>query len=70
MKSDEDKIRALGPYLAMAYSGEPGDTDKLTDYVERNLRLYQIRWVCGPRFSFMPCLHCLGPTYWTLASLS
>ena len=24
MKVDEDKIKALGPHLLMAYSGEPG----------------------------------------------
>jgi hypothetical protein len=26
-------------------SGEPGDTVQFAEYVERNLRLYQIRWV-------------------------
>ncbi|PAV20611.1 20S proteasome subunit [Pyrrhoderma noxium] len=26
MKSDEDKIKTLGPHLLMSYSGEPGDT--------------------------------------------
>ena len=45
MKSDENKIRALGPHLAMAYGGESGDTEQFTDYVERNMRLYHIRWV-------------------------
>jgi 20S proteasome alpha/beta subunit len=45
MKSDENKLKALGPHLAMAYSGEPGDTNNFADYVERNLRLYQIRLV-------------------------
>ncbi|GHJ88056.1 hypothetical protein NliqN6_4458 [Naganishia liquefaciens] len=43
MKSDENKIRTLGPSLAMAFGGEPGDTNNFVDYVERNLRLYQIR---------------------------
>ncbi|ORX34282.1 hypothetical protein BD324DRAFT_637373 [Kockovaella imperatae] len=43
MKSDENKIRALGPHLAMAYGGETGDTEQFTDYVERNMRLYHIR---------------------------
>jgi len=43
MKVDEDKIKALGPHLLMAYSGEPGDTVQFAEYVERNIRLYQIR---------------------------
>ncbi|TEB26950.1 proteasome component Pre1 [Coprinellus micaceus] len=43
MKIDEDKIKVLGPHLLMAYSGEPGDTVQFAEYVERNIRLYQIR---------------------------
>lgn len=43
MKSDENKLKTLGPHLAMAFSGEPGDTNNFADYVDRNLRLYQIR---------------------------
>ncbi|KAJ3519018.1 hypothetical protein NMY22_g13389 [Coprinellus aureogranulatus] len=43
MKVDEDKIKVLGPHLLMAYSGEPGDTVQFAEYVERNIRLYQIR---------------------------
>lgn len=43
MKSDENKIRQLSPSLCMAYGGEPGDTENFVDFVERNLRLYQIR---------------------------
>ncbi|EIM87611.1 20S proteasome subunit [Stereum hirsutum FP-91666 SS1] len=43
MKVDEDKIKTLTPHLLMAYSGEPGDTVHFAEYVERNLRLYQIR---------------------------
>jgi len=43
MKSDEDKVKTLGPHLAMAYSGEPGDTTHFAEYIERNLRLDQIR---------------------------
>lgn len=42
-KNDENKIKQLGPHLAMAYGGEPGDTVQFADYVERNLRLYHIR---------------------------
>ncbi|KZV80779.1 proteasome component Pre1 [Exidia glandulosa HHB12029] len=43
MKHDEDKVKPLGPHLLMTYSGEPGDTVQFAEYVERNLRLYQIR---------------------------
>jgi 20S proteasome subunit beta 4 len=48
MKSDENKIKALGPHLAMAFGGEPGDTNKFADWVERNLRLFHIRSVFPP----------------------
>jgi len=43
MKSDQNKIKAIGPHLAIAYGGEPGDTDNLADYIDRNLRLYHMR---------------------------
>ncbi|KAK7061195.1 proteasome subunit beta [Favolaschia claudopus] len=43
MKTDEDKIKTLSPHLLMAYSGEPGDTVQFAEFVERNIRLYQIR---------------------------
>ncbi|EJD41521.1 proteasome component Pre1 [Auricularia subglabra TFB-10046 SS5] len=43
MKHDEDKVKPLSPHLLMTYSGEPGDTVQFAEYVERNLRLYQIR---------------------------
>jgi len=43
MKIDEDKIKTLSPHLLMAYSGEPGDTVQFAEFVERNIRLYQIR---------------------------
>ncbi|EIN14217.1 N-terminal nucleophile aminohydrolase [Punctularia strigosozonata HHB-11173 SS5] len=43
MKSDEDKVKVLTPHLCMTYSGEPGDTVQFAEYIERNLRLYQIR---------------------------
>lgn len=42
-KSDENKIKVLGPNLAMAYGGEPGDTNNFADFVDRNMRLYHIR---------------------------
>ncbi|KAI0655826.1 N-terminal nucleophile aminohydrolase [Cubamyces menziesii] len=43
MKVDEDKIKVLSPHLLMAFSGEPGDTVQFAEYIERNIRLYQIR---------------------------
>ncbi|KAI9569363.1 20S proteasome subunit [Boletus coccyginus] len=43
MKDDQDKIKELSSHLLMAYSGEPGDTIQFAEYVERNIRLYQIR---------------------------
>lgn len=43
MKGDEDKQRILSKHLVMAYSGEAGDTLQFSEYVERNLRLYEIR---------------------------
>ncbi|KAG9313745.1 nucleophile aminohydrolase [Chiua virens] len=43
MKNDQDKIKELSSHLLMAYSGEPGDTIQFAEYVERNIRLYQIR---------------------------
>ena len=43
MKSDENKIIAVGPHMAMAVSGEPGDTRRFADYIDRNMRLYHIR---------------------------
>ncbi|PFH53493.1 hypothetical protein AMATHDRAFT_137272 [Amanita thiersii Skay4041] len=43
MKVDADKIKVLSPHLLMSYSGEPGDTIQFAEYVERNIRLYQIR---------------------------
>lgn len=43
MKIDEDKIKELSSHLLMAYSGEPGDTVHFAEYIERNLRLFQIR---------------------------
>jgi len=43
MQSNVDKIKVLGSHLLMASSGEPGDTVQFAEYVERNIRLAQIR---------------------------
>lgn len=45
MKSEEDKQRVLSQSLVMAVSGESGDTTQFGEYVERNMRLYSIRYV-------------------------
>ncbi|KAJ7579129.1 hypothetical protein C8J56DRAFT_1110262 [Mycena floridula] len=39
MKVDEDKIKVLSHRL----SGKPGDTVQFAEFIERNIRLYQIR---------------------------
>jgi len=43
MQSNVDKIKVLGTHILMASSGEPGDTVQFAEYVERNIRLAQIR---------------------------
>ncbi|KIY70568.1 20S proteasome subunit [Cylindrobasidium torrendii FP15055 ss-10] len=43
MKVDEDRIKVLSSHLLMACSGEPGDTIQFSEFVERNIRLFQIR---------------------------
>ncbi len=43
MKSDQDKQKQLSKHLVMTYSGEAGDTLQFAEYVERNLRLYNMR---------------------------
>ena len=45
MKSDDDKQKVLGSHLVMTYSGESGDTVQFAEYIERNMRLYSIRYV-------------------------
>ncbi|WFD29848.1 proteasome endopeptidase complex [Malassezia sp. CBS 17886] len=44
MKSDEDKQKVLSESLVMTYAGESGDTIQFSDYIERNMRLYSIRY--------------------------
>ena len=45
MKSDVDKQKVLSDHLVMTYSGEPGDTLQFSEWIERNSRLYSIRYV-------------------------
>lgn len=45
MKSDVDKQKVLSDHLVMTYSGEPGDTLQFSEWIERNSKLYSIRYV-------------------------
>lgn len=47
MKSDDHKQKVLGSHLVMTYAGESGDTVQFAEYVERNMRLYSIRYVAS-----------------------
>lgn len=43
MKGVETKFKDLGPSLTMAYSGEPGDASTFAEYVQGNIKLYEMR---------------------------
>ncbi|GBB86921.1 hypothetical protein RclHR1_13370007 [Rhizophagus clarus] len=43
MKSTEDKSRDLNKHVIMLYSGEPGDTVHFAEYIQRNVRFYEIK---------------------------
>ncbi|CAG8558387.1 3449_t:CDS:2 [Paraglomus occultum] len=43
MKSDEDKSRALSKRIILLFSGTPGDTVQFAEFIQRNVRLYEIR---------------------------
>ena len=42
-KSDVDKIKPLGDYLAMGVNGEPGDAIQFSEYISKNIQLYTMR---------------------------
>nr|VDC75685.1 unnamed protein product [Brassica rapa] len=42
-KNNEDKIMALDSHKLIAASGEPGDRVQFTEYVQKNVSLYQFR---------------------------
>ncbi|XP_022930296.1 proteasome subunit beta type-2-A [Cucurbita moschata] len=42
-KSDEDKIMVLDSHKLVAASGEPGDRVHFTEYIQKNVSLYQFR---------------------------
>ena len=61
MKSDVDKQKVLSDHLVMTYSGEPGDTLQFSEWIERNSRLYSIRYVshshhCSPTQPRLSCV--------------
>ncbi|KAG9302226.1 hypothetical protein G9A89_020660 [Geosiphon pyriformis] len=43
MKKTEDKSRNLNKHIIMLYAGEPGDTVHFAEYVQRNVRFYEIK---------------------------
>jgi len=43
MKATEDKFRELGKTLAVAYSGESGDAVKFAEFLQGNIKLYEMR---------------------------
>ncbi|XP_039268383.1 proteasome subunit beta type-2-like [Styela clava] len=42
-QQDEDKMVKLGSNTLMAVSGEPGDRDQFSEYIQKNLTLYKLR---------------------------
>ncbi|PNX70207.1 proteasome subunit beta type-2-a-like protein, partial [Trifolium pratense] len=42
-KSNEDKIMFLDSHKLIAASGEPGDRVQFTEYIQKNVALYQFR---------------------------
>ncbi|GJN23654.1 hypothetical protein PR202_gb11320 [Eleusine coracana subsp. coracana] len=42
-KTDEDKVMVLDSHKLMGASGEPGDRVQFTEYIQKNLHLYQFR---------------------------
>lgn len=43
MKSTEEKFRELGNNVSMAYSGEPGEGVNFAEFVEANVKLYEMK---------------------------
>jgi 20S proteasome subunit beta 4 len=43
MKSTDNKFRDLGKTVSLAYSGEPGDAVNFAEYVQGNVKLYEMR---------------------------
>ena len=43
MKHGEDKTRDLTKFCTMAFSGEPGDAVQFAEFIQRNIKLNEIR---------------------------
>jgi 20S proteasome subunit beta 4 len=43
MKNDEDKSLDLNKHILMTYSGATGDTVHFSEYIQRNVRFYEIK---------------------------
>lgn len=43
MKSTMDKFRELGESVVLSFSGEPGDATNFAEFVQANVRLYEMR---------------------------
>jgi 20S proteasome subunit beta 4 len=43
LKSTEDKSRDLNKHILMLYTGEPGDTVNFAEFIQRNVRFYEIK---------------------------
>ncbi|KAJ1551215.1 Proteasome subunit beta type-2 [Nowakowskiella sp. JEL0078] len=43
MKHGEDKSRLLNKHNLLLYTGEPGDTVQFAEYIQCNIKLYEIR---------------------------
>ncbi|CAG8548911.1 7628_t:CDS:2 [Paraglomus brasilianum] len=43
VKSTEDKSRALSKRILLLFAGESGDTVQFAEFIQRNVRLYEIR---------------------------
>lgn len=43
MKQGEDKSRSLGKNVLMSFTGESGDTVQFSEYIQSNVKLYEIK---------------------------
>jgi len=43
MKEYEDKVAKVGPFTAFALTGEASDTKNFSEYIDRNIKWYEIR---------------------------
>jgi len=43
MKHGEDKTRDVTKFCTLAFSGEPGDAVQFAEFIQRNIKLHEIR---------------------------